>query len=254
MPLPAGTVPPLVDRQTFAAIQERLRRNKETATRNNSDPEGSLLRGGFVKCGVCGHTLRVSNRAFDPTLPPMYICEPSRGRESCGKTRITIKTLDASVWGRVEAVLLHPEIVRRQLDRLQGDDGLGDDLDTIDRAIAEADRKRANLIRSLALFDRQEDAEPIVAEIAQLAKRRAGLVAERDTLLARRSQRDAVYATLLGIEEWCRVVSENLQHLSYQERRIAIEALGVSVKVFPRGQNPRHITEMDPTIVDSSSW
>jgi site-specific DNA recombinase len=250
--LPAGTVPPLVDEATFAAVQSRLARNKIEATRNNRNPEGSLLRGGYVKCGICGHVVRVHNRDDGARTPSMYRCEPLRGREACGKPIITMKSLDRAVWERVEAVLLNPEIVRQQLERLQGEDGLADDVASVERAIAEVERKRANLARSLTLFDRQEDAEPVVAELAQLAKRRARLDEERVALRTRQEQRAEVYATLEGIEGWCRIVGANLAHLTYAERRLALEALGVSVRIFPRGQSPRYIIEMDPAIVDTT--
>lgn len=250
--LPAGTVPPLVDEATFGAVEERLSRNKAESTRNNKNPEGSLLRGGYVRCGICGHVVRVHNRTGH-RAPSMYRCEPSRGKVSCGKAMITMHSLDQAVWERVEEVLLNPEIVREQLDRLQGGDGLAEDLAAVEQSIAEIERKRTNLARSLTLFERQEDAAPVVAELSQLAKRRVGLEEERAALHARQVQREDAYETLAGIEGWCRIVGANLAHLTYNERRLALEALGVSVKLFPRGHSTRYIIEMDPSIVDTTT-
>jgi hypothetical protein len=55
--LPEGTIPPLVDATMFDAVQERLRLNHERSARRNRDPELTLLRGGYIRCGYCGNAL-----------------------------------------------------------------------------------------------------------------------------------------------------------------------------------------------------
>lgn len=55
--MPADTVPALVDAETYQIVQERMRLNKERSPRNNRDPEATLLRGGFVRCGHCGDSM-----------------------------------------------------------------------------------------------------------------------------------------------------------------------------------------------------
>ena len=41
------------------SVQARFRLNKERALRSTREPEQVLLRGGYVKCGYCGHTMFV---------------------------------------------------------------------------------------------------------------------------------------------------------------------------------------------------
>jgi site-specific DNA recombinase len=56
--LPAGTIPPIVDRLTFERAQARLERNKADLVRP-TDSTDTLLRGGFVYCGACGRRMVV---------------------------------------------------------------------------------------------------------------------------------------------------------------------------------------------------
>ena len=63
--LPEGVVPPLVDADTFATVQERFRLNMVRAKRTRREPERLLLRGGYVKCGYCGHNMFVHRQVTD---------------------------------------------------------------------------------------------------------------------------------------------------------------------------------------------
>ena len=54
--LPSGVVPQIVDEAIFAEAQIRLRLNQVEASRNNPNPEQTLLRCGFIKCGYCKRT------------------------------------------------------------------------------------------------------------------------------------------------------------------------------------------------------
>ena len=54
--LPSGVVPQIVDEAIFAEAQIRLRLNQIEASRNNPNPQQTLLRCGFIKCGYCKRT------------------------------------------------------------------------------------------------------------------------------------------------------------------------------------------------------
>jgi len=74
--LPPGTIPALVDEATFDAVQERLRQNQLRSARNNPNPEATLLRGGYVRCGYCGRTMIV--KPPDGNHGPRYRCMQCR--------------------------------------------------------------------------------------------------------------------------------------------------------------------------------
>jgi site-specific DNA recombinase len=66
--LPEGVVPPILvtedgkpDIALFERVQQRKGINKDSATRNNPNPESYLLRGGYVRCGYCGRGMKAAN-------------------------------------------------------------------------------------------------------------------------------------------------------------------------------------------------
>ena len=181
--LPAGTVPRLVEPADFAALQERLRRNKEQATRNNRQPEMTLLRAGFVRCGECGRRLITTRRKYGV----VYRGSGTNADAGCRCPEINAETLDEEVWARVLAILTDPAIVRRELERLDAQPPDEDAVALIERAIAAVDRQQANLVRRLALIEADDVAAPVVAELDRLASRKRGLAVEREAAVGQRA-------------------------------------------------------------------
>lgn len=182
--LPAGTVPPLVDADTFLAVQERLRLNKVRAVRNNRNPQAALLRAGFARCGYCGRALAAE------TAPQGVRYGCGGGRTDAGPCNhgMLAHLLDSAVWERVEALLTKPETVARQLADRHTADPTSGDAATVDRALAAVARQQANLGRTVALLDDEDAAAPLVAELRALGARKRQLEQEREVLGCRREE------------------------------------------------------------------
>ncbi|ACZ39651.1 recombinase family protein [Sphaerobacter thermophilus] len=234
LPLPEGTVPPLVDRATFELVQEQFARNQARAARNNRNPEAALLRGGYVRCGYCGRAMHVHKNSGKPA----YRCNGREYRRgSCPMPVIAAHVLDAAVWERVEAILTRPEIVAEELARLQTDDPTAADLAAVDRLLQQVDRQRANLTQAIGLTDDPDAVAALMAELERVAARRRQLEAEREGILHRREAWEAARANLADLMSWCERVAERLGELTYEQRRLALDALGISVQVY-RASDP----------------
>jgi site-specific DNA recombinase len=72
--MPAECIPALVDKETFAIVQGRLRLNRERSAHNNREPEATLLRGGFVRCGYCGDSMAALHARPKRPQAPFYKC------------------------------------------------------------------------------------------------------------------------------------------------------------------------------------
>ena len=241
VPLPEGTIPALVDPATFAAVQERLRRNQQQASRRLRNPEAYLLRGGYVRCGYCGYSMSLHHKTARGRPTVAYECvRRSRSAGLCTQHGMPTQVLDAAVWARVEAVLTRPEIIEQELQRLEGDDPTEAELAAVDRASADVSRRQANLSRSLSLFEDQEAAAPVVAEMEVLRAQERSLEAERQTLLARRASWATGQQRLADLQAWCRQVGTRLRDLTYQQRRMALDALGIEVRVWKADHDPRY--------------
>jgi site-specific DNA recombinase len=117
--------PPIITLHERAAVISRLTHNQATATRNNRNPTGTLLRCGFARCGHCGRSLVVSNPAWTrPTHSPVYRCDPRDADiRGCPRPSISAAVLDRAVWEGVSEVLRDPSVIAREAARHRHDGG-----------------------------------------------------------------------------------------------------------------------------------
>jgi site-specific DNA recombinase len=240
--LPDGTIPPLVDRSTWAAVQAILKRNKAQSIRSAKNPEAALLRGGFVHCGSCGRTMKVRPRS-DSGVD--YHCISSGSLPCPHPTSITGNVLDAAVWGRVRTVIVDPTTVANEVERMRRDDPTAEDLRTVLRLVADVERQRTNLTTALAMLDDPDAAAPLVAQLRSLAERRRALDAEQEALARRQATWQSARLDVDKLATWCATVSDRVDALTWQERRMALSALGVSATIYPNGHDPRYVIDAD---------
>lgn len=253
--LPSGTAPPLVDRGTFAAVQQQLERNRRESTRRAADPEAYLLRAGYVKCGHCGGTMGV-HRTRQGKLSN-YVCtswkrEPGR----CGHHGISTRLLDEVVWAHLGATINDPAWIRAERERRMaaGDPATAADLAAVDGQLAEVARDRR---RQMTLLERLADLDdetlaPIKARLRQLADRKRDLDAERAAVLGRRSRWEADQARWADLEALCERTRQRTGAWDYAGKRLALAAFAVCVTVWRTGGPRRFKIYADPAPIDGS--
>ena len=237
VPLPEGTVPALVTRAEFDTVQGRMESNRTAATRNNRAPEATLVRGGYARCGYCGWVMHVVRNGASVS----YRCRRGQkpGHNGDCQHQIAAATLDGAVWDRVAGVLLHPELIAAELERMRGSDPSADDLAAVERSLTQVVRQQRNLIEQLANVSGVA-ATFITDKINALETQRAQLSGEQEAILARGQSWRAAQERIGDIQAWCRTVATNLTTLTYGEKRLALDALGVEVKVWRADHSPRY--------------
>ncbi len=250
--LPPGTVPPIVTTDEQVAVLARLEANKRHAPRNNRNPEANLLRSGIVRCGYCGLTMIVERRA---ERSDRYRCNPRNAdRHGCPGIKIEATGLDRAVWQRVSMVLTDPSIIASEVERRRGADTSVQELATLDRRLTAIGKQQQNLARAVATLGDNEDASgPLLTELSALAAQRRALEVDRILLTARHHTDSAERERLADLATWCQRVGANLATLSYVERRMVLDALGVRVKVYRADHNPRWELTMAPLPVVPST-
>jgi site-specific DNA recombinase len=252
--------PPIITPQERAAVVSRLTQNKATATRNNRNPNATLLRCGFARCGHCGRSLAVQNPASTrPAASPVYRCDPrDAGIRGCPRPSISSSVLDPIVWEKVATVLRDPEIIAREVARQREDGSLARDLAAVERMLATVVDKQARIVKRVAAIDDDDVAAPLMAELHALAASKKAAERERDDLRRRVADAEADTTRLRSLREWCQTVAANLDALTYDERRLALGGLGVTVQIWRPGSTdergkpfPRWQIELDPTLVAS---
>jgi site-specific DNA recombinase len=241
-------IPPLVSRELAASAQAQLARNKVESVRNNRNPEAALLRGGFARCGYCGKTLRVSSSTNT------YECNRSnQDRYGCPSFAITCHILDQAVWTRVEAVLTRPEVIATELERLRRSDPVQGDLEAISRLVAETNRKQRNLVGQLGVTDDPDVSLLIQEELKALTTQKRQFEADHAKLEAQRETWRLVQDRLEDLDAWRQKVATNLGGITYEERRLALRALGVEATVWRTDHDPRFDITMRLDFIDSTT-
>jgi hypothetical protein len=117
------------------------------------------------------------------------------------------------------------------------------DLESVERVLADVTRKPGNLGRRVAVLDDDAAAALLLAELATLARQRKQLESERDLIVSRRQGWRAAQAHLQDVEAWCRDVAQRLGEKTFEQKRLGLEMLGVQVKVWRADYTPRyHVT------------
>jgi site-specific DNA recombinase len=233
VPLP-GIAPAIVTESEGAAVVQRLTTNKAHATRNNRNPEAALLRAGFVKCGHCGWAMSVQNPSRSAgARSAAYRCT-SRARRGhdCPQPKIATRLLDDSVWAKVADILSDPQVISREVARHRQDGGLERDLAAVAKQIVGLSDKQARIAKRIGDIDDDAVAAPLVAELVSLANRKKAAENELLIIEQRIADRSAEDGKIRSLTAWCQRVGANLDLLSYNERRLALEALGVQVRVY----------------------
>ena len=182
-------VPPLIDLETFEAVQSRLQANnpKVTPPRVVSGPN---LLTGICHCGNCGGAMTL--RTGKNGRYRYYACSirARQGETGCKGRAIPMDKLDRIVVGHIEERLLDPErieeILASLLDRRQ------ESVERRSQHIAELNQRAAEAdMRLKRLYDAIEAGSLDPAESA-LGERIAGLTALRDQARADAERTEAM--------------------------------------------------------------
>lgn len=249
--LPSGVVPPLFTAQEQEAMVARLRANHAGATRNNRAPTEALLRAGHVRCGVCGTAMHVEPP--HRTTPAHYRCNARNGLGTpCGRHSINVAKVDAAVWARVSDLLARPEIIARELDRLEETDTAPADTSAVERTVAGVERQIRTLVEQLAhLPVGGAVANAVLEKLSGLEQQQRALDEELVGVRARAASWRSVRARLDGLTAWCRRFAAQLGEMDYARRREAVYMLGVEVTVWPK-EHPDTPADVDRYLIEAS--
>jgi site-specific DNA recombinase len=250
--------PALVSEALYEAVQARLRENKQWAPRNNRNVETYLLRAGFVRCGVCGRKMTATTNG--PRRLPAYACSNLPGQNALSgcplRVRIYAERADTAVRAYVRGLFMDEGRIRRELERLIGEDPTRDDLASVDRAAKSTLREEANLTAALAKLNPAAQA-PVIARLNQIAQQRQELDAERERVLGRRESWVEAIARMERVEQWAGQIAAKLDTATYAQWREILFACGVEVRILPATTKERieikAEIDLDQSTLQSSS-
>ncbi|MDP9366461.1 MAG: recombinase family protein [Chloroflexota bacterium] len=228
--------PALVSPGLAEAANERITKNVYRSSRPSDDDGEGLLRRGFAVCGHClGRMTLYRNRPGNI----LYRCEKAvRSPDKCRHHSLHVEEVDADAWAKVVRVLTDPGQLRTEIDRLRAEDTTEQDVAEIDRQLAEVERQIANVTAAIATLD---GAAPLVlpdllAKLEQFGNRRGWLETERARIAGQARLWDAWDELLQEpLRDVTARTAEAVAAFDFEQRRAAMDWLGVEVRIFRRG-------------------
>jgi len=214
--------PQIIDEATFEQAQAKLKRNKELARRNR---KRQYLLSGYIKCGYCGRRYIGSLSGYKGS--PRYYCSGSYGKKPipvCQGKTINANYIEGLVWGEVERALLNPDLLMTGLNSLERKD-YSSELETVETKLSHMQKEK----------DRCWNAYLITGDEATFRSEIKVITNSIETLEKRCNEIQALIEAsnnmpnVEDVKQACDLVFNNLVSLSFEEKRLCLEALGIRV-------------------------
>ena len=235
-----NATPPIISEALFEAAQKQLKRNSELASRNSKH---QYLLHGRIYCKHCErgywgylHRKIRGDKIYEYRR---YRC-PGRLKivtpVPCLNNNYNADKLESLVWEQIEIILAKPDVVISELVRRQGEaregSHLEEELKTTIRNLDELDKEQERLL-NYHVMGFPEDLTR--KQNVTINKKREQLLDHKLHIERQISTQQECQIDSAGIEQFCQMVKRNLKDLSFEDKRLALEAL--QIKVWIDGNN-----------------
>jgi len=223
--------PAIISKDVFERANKALKRSKEL---HLGRTQNEYLLTGFIKCGLC------NNHLVGSCLHHKYKYYHCRGTYPtstrgavCTAGYISAIKLEDIVWSKVLEIVSHPEMILAELERRASDNYSGNGK-SLNKQIASIEKRldkyQAEEKQLIKLFRHKDiDENTILDEIAQLKKDRKEDEDKLTELTWLKEQTVDINLADKQIREYCNKVKQNLDNCSFQNKRIALDALDIQV-------------------------
>lgn len=256
--LPEGVTPAIISQETYDAARRACENNIRGNSFKRNGKRPVLLRG-FVFCGLCESPLypmsETTHRPDDPNRA-VYKCAAARLKSGvantkrttvCNPKRLVGSVLEHSVWDKLVSFFLAPDLVAREVEKTLSnvpDNSLASDLVGAERQVEKARR-----VRDAALTKYEDAIAEGDDELAERWDRKAkeansdvrALASVIKDLTARLGAYKNSGKTAKAFAKQCKtIIASGAGDFTYDEKRAALEALGV--RVYAADGKPIRIT------------
>ena len=140
--------------------------------------------------------------------------------------------MDDAAWPTVAEVLRDPQTIAGEVERYRQDGGLERDRAAVQKQTESLADKQSRIAKWVGDIEGDAVVAPLMAELVSLATCKKAAEREMLTIDQRIADRAAEDMKVQNLTAWSQRVGSNLDDLTYSERRLALEALGVQVKVY----------------------
>jgi Recombinase zinc beta ribbon domain len=191
-----------------------------------------LLRG-HIQCAQCGARMYPMPIGIRTQRRRYYRCSSyiRRFAKPCGASAVPADPCEAWAWAEMKRYLQNPELIAQEVERMRAE-GINPQL-VRDREVAQRALERHNqgaqrLIKRLR--DADDDLTEIIErELSQAKREKQALVKTLAELDAQLEGQEQAAVNLESLYDYCRKVEHELDNFGFDEQRLAVEALGVTV-------------------------
>jgi site-specific DNA recombinase len=230
-----NATPAIIDQELFETAQAMLKRNKELSTRN---AKRQYLLSGYIFCH-CGARYQGYLKKWKDNgktnSQRYYRCGKSQSiasPERCLNRQLHAPRTEEAVWREIETTLAKPETVLKALEiqakEAKQTEALHDRLSQIDTLLENRAKQKERIWRA---FELTGDEDKFKRDIEVLTREVKALESEELELQHRIESYRQYEIDAERIKEACQLFSANLNDLTYEEKRFALEALQIRVLV-----------------------
>src|SRR3990167_841456 len=251
------TVPTIVDKDLFNAVQNQLEENKKSA-RIGAKGVSFLLQG-LVVCKQCNYAYyakRVGGKTRRNKVYKYvyYRCTGTDaylfgGKRICSNTQVRMEILDIAVWEEVKKLLKNPirllEEYERRICELENS-SLDQTTDLLENQINKLKRGISKLIDSYTQeYIEQSEFEPRIKEMKQRLKL---LEKEKDNAVDQLKLKDELRLIVTGLGHFASCVEEKLEVTDWHTKRDIIRTVVKRIEIDQEDVNVVfRINELPPT-------
>lgn len=245
-------VPAIVTEEVWLAANKMLAVGRQRSAKRLANPEDFLLRGGIVRCGYCGSSAHAGRQSLNAKTRKRglehgvgcYRCTTlNRDKFGCPSWSITSHILDEAVWKHVREVLKNPDIIAREVKALRANacDPTIETLAVVERQLVDLAKERSVLERKWAMETDETFIRVLRDQLTMQGEKVRELEGLRDEMQLKQGAWEQSQSKLWDFYGWARKLGELLDgdQLTYAQKRMAVEMLGVEVKLWATGHDPR---------------
>jgi site-specific DNA recombinase len=246
--LPDGLVPPIITPECYELTQEALRRNQQFSMRNNQhSQEAGILRGGLIKCGICGYSMVVRNewrmvRGQKEFAPPKYTCSRKHQHGDTDNVAynhyvsVFVHKIDPKAWSLAVHHIQDPELIRDRVNQIIEEVKPHDSTAEVKKSLDALDKKIKNLI-AIAEDASGDEIDSIKGRVADLSRQKRQVAAMLTEVTEEEETYKRIEQELHRFEEWTAKMRPLMEVSgftpSYKEMQAACVILGITAQVFP---------------------
>ncbi len=253
--LPDGVVPAILTVEAFERSQRQIARNTTYSPRNNESIEDSLCIRGIARCGYCGSNLSVSRYKKRGTV--YYICYKAKNTRECTGLCVKNFILDDTVWQEAVKVICNPARVEKAIADKRTEDPHRDTIASLNHTLNDTVQRIQNLMETLETTPNTEENKEARAlmsmRLTVLSNLRAKVGEDLDRIKREQVNWSQAQKAVREFKAWCDEKRPRLADKSYnptwQEKRNALEQIGMRVFVYKEEHRPRFAFEAMPPAI-----